>query len=114
MNRSALIANRTVGERSEGKSQRLCLRDEYDVEGALGQHAGKRTFAFANRECSRGFMPLNWDLRNRAVFVIVVAALVLVEIKQAIRSRINKQGDWISRFLDGELYFRTAGNDNQP
>ena len=80
----------------------LCAHDD-DVEASLLQHAGIGALALAYGECAGVVIPLEGDGAVCTVLVSIAVALILVEGKGAVGTRVYANLEVVPRLLTNVL-----------
>src|SRR5207249_1578635 len=88
-----VVAYGLVGFRREREADRLVFADQDDLERASFRHAGERARTLADGQRARGVVPAHGDARERALFVAVRRAVVLIQRESAVGTGVDPQHD---------------------
>ena len=84
---------------------------QHDVESAMLEHSLITTLTGGDAQGSSCFIPHKLDFREFTLFVVIVVALILIERKRSIGTRIDTDFKLIPRLLRTVLYIRTEWQD---
>src|SRR5579859_2883138 len=80
--------------------------DHNDSKRALLEHSREGTASVADGESPGFVVPLHWDSRVSALFIVVCVVLVFVQSERTVPAGIDAQFDWLSRLFSGKLQVR--------